>query len=203
MTDDAAGGARDRLVLASASPRRHRLLSELGLAFEVMAADIDETGRPGETPAGYAGRLAVEKAEAVLARLLGSDGGAGRGLRVLGADTIVVASDGEILGKPVDADDARRMLRALSDASHEVLTGVAVAEPDQRTRHVVERTVVRFVHLDEAVIDDYIATGEPFDAAGAYAIQAGAGEFVNRIDGSFDNVVGLPVHRVEELLDRG
>lgn len=206
-------GRSFRLVLASASPRRRELLSELGMEFEVLPADIDERLRPGEVPAAHAGRLAVDKAEAVLARLPHAGGGAGAGtrvdgveaptVRVLGADTIVVAPGGEILGKPVDGADARRMLMLLSDATHEVLTGIAVAEPGRPTRHRVERTRVTFVELDVDRIDAYVAGGEPFDAAGAYAIQGGAGGFVSRIDGSFDNVVGLPVHRVADLLDLG
>lgn len=182
-----------RLVLASASPRRRDLLGRLEIDFEVHPAEIDETPLADEQPAAYVARLAVEKAEHVRDRLADPD------VRVLGADTIVVADD-EILGKPTDVDDARRMLRRLSDHSHEVLTGVALAAIGRTTRHIVERTVVTFVELDEERIETYLATGEPFDKAGAYAIQGGAGGFVNRIDGSFDNVVGLPMHRVSELL---
>lgn len=186
--------APPRLILASASPRRHQLLGRLGLDFDVVPADIDETLRPDETPTAHATRLAIEKAEAVRDRFLDPS------IRVLGADTIVVAPDGEILGKPVDADDARHMLTALSGAAHHVLTAIALARPSRPTRHLVERTTVTFVDLDVDRIDAYLATAEPFDAAGAYAIQGGAGGFVQRIDGSFDNVVGLPVHRVSELL---
>ena len=196
-----------RLVLASASPRRHRLLAELGLEFDILAADIDEHRRLDEPPAAYAERLAIEKAEAVLMRLTDVDGDGGSGrqarrYRVLGADTVVVAPDGDVLGKPADADEARQMLHSLSDASHTVFTGVAVAESGRPTRYRVERTVVTFTQLDDAHIDEYIATGEPFDAAGAYAIQGEAGRFVNRIEGSFDNVVGLPMHQVADLLRR-
>lgn len=182
-----------RLVLASGSPRRRDLLGRLEIDFEVHPADIDESPRPDERPAAHVARLAVEKAEFVRDRLADPDA------RVLAADTIVVVDD-EILGKPVDVDDARRMLRRLSDHSHEVLTGVALAATGRTTRHLVERTVVGFVELDEERIEAYLATGEPFDKAGAYAIQGGAGGFVNRIDGSFDNVVGLPMHRVTDLL---
>lgn len=199
-----------RLVLASASPRRHELLRRLDLDFEIRSADIDETPMSGESAEALVARLAVTKAETVLAALeneppapSGSPGSESSGvvrLRVLGADTIVVAPDGQILGKPVDTADARRMLEALSDDSHRVLTGVAVASPGRPTRQVVERTTVTFGELDAEAIESYLATKEPYDAAGAYAIQGGAGGFVSRIDGSFDNVVGLPVHRVAQLL---
>jgi septum formation protein len=183
-------------VLASASPRRRELLSRLGLEFEVRAVDTDETPRPGETPEALVLRLALAKARAA----------ARPGELALGADT-VVAADGALLGKPADDEDARRMLAALSGRSHEVWTGVALVEVPAaagtgrlRERARACRTEVVFRALSESEIDAYVASGEPRDKAGAYAIQGGAANFVARVDGDYTNVVGLPLPLVEELL---
>jgi len=180
------------LVLASASPRRRELLSGLGVPFEVRPADVPEVRRPGEEPARFAARLAREKATAV----------ARPGEWVLGADTIVVV-DEEILGKPADAADARRMLALLSGRAHHVLTAVALIGPGgELAGELVGDTVVEFRDLTGEEIADYVAGGEPMDKAGAYAIQGGAGRFVRRTEGSYSNVVGLPVEEVAELLAR-
>jgi len=179
-----------RLVLASASPRRRALLSEAGIAFEVDAVDIDETPRPNEPPDGYVQRLAQEKARAAARSHPEA--------AVLGADTAVVV-DGGIFGKPIDDADARRMLDRLSGRSHEVLTGVALVWPAGE-RVAIDRTVVWFNTLSATDVAQYVASGEPRDKAGAYAIQGLAGRFVERIDGSYSNVVGLPMAAVLQLL---
>ena len=176
------------LVLASGSPRRRELLAQLGLAFAVVAPDVDEAPQPGERPVALVRRLALAKAVAV------------DGDPVLAADTTVEV-DGEILGKPVDADDARRMLRRLSGRAHKVHTGVAVRESAAVAVEVVT-TIVTFVPLQPAVIDWYIGTGEPLDKAGAYAIQGAGGVFVEAVRGSVSNVVGLPLTTVARLLER-
>jgi septum formation protein len=182
------------LILASASPRRAELLRQAGIAFEVMPADVDESTVAGERPADYVRRLAEAKAMAVAGRV----GGA----LVLAADTTVVAG-GEILGKPVDIADARRMLRALSGRTHDVLTAVTLG---RRSPAVLETdvaiTTVEFASVSEAEIEWYVGTGEPMDKAGAYAIQGLASRFVTRIAGSYSNVVGLPVALVYALLRR-
>ncbi|MCA1593131.1 MAG: Maf family protein [Acidobacteria bacterium] len=180
------------LVLASSSPRRAEILRAVGWPFEANAANVDETMRAREEPSSYVQRLAREKAEAVAStRLFGL---------VLGADTVVVV-DGEVLGKPRDERDARRMLRLLSERWHEVLTGVALVRAEAGRSAVVAcaRTRVRFAALSESEIDWYVATGEPFDKAGAYAIQGRAALFVEAIEGEYWNVVGLPVRLVYEL----
>lgn len=180
----------ERLTLASGSPRRRQLLEQLGLRFDVCPPDIDETPAAGEDPRRYVARLAEEKAAAV------PDGGA-RALRgapigvVLAADTALDV-DGAIVGKPASEADARRILRALSGRVHRVHTGVAVRAVGGTDVFVVT-TSVRFVELSGAAIDWYVATGEPMDAAGAYAIQGAGGAFVLSIEGSFSNVVGLPL----------
>lgn len=178
------------LVLASASPRRAELLTAAGFAFTVAHADIDETPRPGEAPAAYVQRLAVGKAQAVAARQPEA--------LVLGADTTVVV-DGDILAKPADAADAAAMLRRLAGRAHEVLTGVALAGP-AATRVALGTTRVWFAPMTEADIATYVATGEPMDKAGAYGIQGWAARFVTRIEGSYSNVVGLPVAVVHGLI---
>ena len=186
-----AAATMPRLVLASASPRRAKILRVVGWAFEAEAADVDESLRAGERPEEYVERLAREKAVAVAGKLL-------FGL-VLGADTVVVAG-GEILGKPRDEGDARRMLRLLSDRWHEVLTGVAlVRAEDSRSEVAHARTRVRFCEMSDAEIDWYVATGEPADKAGAYAVQGRAALFIDGLDGDYWNVVGLPVRLVYEL----
>jgi septum formation protein len=188
--------ASPRLVLASASPRRRELLSRLGLEFEVRPVESDETPRPGERPEALVLRLALAKARAA----------ARPGELALGADT-VVAADGALLGKPADDEEARCMLSALSDRSHEVWTGVALVEVPAaagtgklRERARACRTEVVFRVLSESEIDAYVASGEPRDKAGAYAIQGGAASFVARVEGDYTNVVGLPLPLVEELL---
>lgn len=179
-----------RFVLASASPRRRELLAGLGLDFEVRPVDLDETPQPGESPAACVLRLAESKARARL----------GDGEIVLAADTIVVI-DGRILGKPSDAEEARAMLATLAGRTHEVFTGVALACGDRPPRLAValDRTLVSVVPLDAAAIDAYVATGEPLDKAGAYAIQGIGALLVARIEGNYTNVVGLPLPTVARL----
>jgi septum formation protein len=178
-----------RLTLASQSPRRRELLALLGIDPEVRPAHTDETVRPGETPESYVRRVAADKATAVPGEL------------VLGADTAVVLGH-EVLGKPRDDEDARRMLRALSGRVHRVLTGVCLrrggAQPLLRDRLV--STEVFFAPLSGAEVDWYVATGEPLDKAGAYAVQGAGGLFVREVRGSVSNVVGLPLHETAELL---
>ncbi len=181
-----------RLVLASQSPRRRELLQQLGLAFEVRPANADEAVLAGEPPRDYVLRVAREKARAV------------EGDVVLAADTAVVLA-GEVLGKPGDPDDARRMLRALSGSRHEVLTGVCVrrAAPGPAVElDVIVSTEVVFVPLSARAVDWYVSTGEPLDKAGAYAIQGAGGAFVAEIRGSVSNVVGLPLVETAALLAR-
>jgi len=176
------------VVLASGSPRRAELLGQLGVEFVVRVPDIDETPRPGEGPVDYVGRLAVEKGRAVA---VPDDA------LVIAADT-TVDLDGEVLGKPVDADDARAMLRRLSARTHRVHTGVSVRVGD-RVEHEVVTSLVTLVPLSADTIDWYVATGEPLDKAGAYAVQGAAGAFVQRVRGSVSNVVGLPLHTLVRL----
>jgi len=159
----------------------------------VLAADIDETPHANEDPAAYVERLAIEKARAVLALRPEA--------RVLGADTTVTI-DGEILGKPVDVADARRMLRLLAGRVHDVHTGVAVVSRSG-VRSAVDTTRVWFDAMTDEDISWYVATGEPVDRAGAYAIQGFASRFIPRIEGSYSNVVGLPVSLVSSILNQG
>jgi septum formation protein len=211
------------LILASASPRRQELLRNAGIPFEVQPADIDETPNGGEAPRECAVRLAREKALAV-SRVRPRE-------CVLGADTIVVI-DEIILGKPRDAADAARMLRLLSGRTHDVITGVCLAEPvasknDTRIaaspentnerlttgnrqlatafeRTASETTLVTMTQLSEEEIREYVSTGEPMDKAGAYAIQGMASRWIPRIEGDYSNVVGLPVALVYQMLrERG
>jgi septum formation protein len=184
------------LVLASASPRRQELLRNAGIAFTVQPADVDETPLPGEPPRECAERLARDKALAVW-RLRPQD-------VVLGADTIVVV-DEAILGKPIDAADAARMLRQLSGRVHRVITGVCVVEAagtgeNRELRTASETTLVTMNQLSDDEIRDYVATGEPMDKAGAYAIQGMASRWIPRIEGDYSNVVGLPVALVYRML---
>ena len=188
-----------RLVLASASPRRSELLRSVGLRFDIVPADIDESTLPGETPSDYVARLSNEKARVVAERV-------GRGVVVIAADTTVDVG-GLILEKPMDDADARRMLRLLSGRIHFVHTGVTVVGPpgdgagedrrdgagEDRTETTVVETAVRFVELTDRAIDWYLSTGEHLGKAGAYGIQGAAGAFVERIDGSVTNVIGLPL----------
>ena len=197
-----------RLILASASPRRAELLRAAGFSFETIVADVDESVRDGESPALYVRRLAAEKSFAVLAGLKscatpGSEQNVAQGFSpadpiVLAADTTVVV-DGEILGKPRDDDDARRMLERLSGRRHEVLSGVSLRRNAFEVGRV-ETTAVYFAVLTPDEVAWYVASGEGRDKAGSYAIQGLASRFVTRIDGSYSNVVGLPVAAVAELI---
>jgi septum formation protein len=180
-----------RLILASASPRRAELLTLAGFAFEVEAADVDETVLADESPEAYVARVARDKALKV-AEHYPPDA------CILAADTTVVA-DGEILAKPLDADDARRMLTLLSGRVHDVFTGVVLRRGGLELTEVA-RTRVHVVPLTPAAIDWYISTGEAQGKAGAYGIQGRAARFIDWIDGSWSNVVGLPVATVAAML---
>lgn len=181
-----------RLVLASASPRRAQLLRDAGIPHHVAPPDVDESILPGETPADHVRRLATAKAAAG-ATAYPAD-------LVLGADTVVVL-DGVILGKPRDAADARRMLRALSGRAHEVYTGVAIAAGG-RVAAAVELATVWMAKLTPDEIEWYVASGESADKAGAYAVQGLASRFIERVDGAPSTVIGLPVATVYGLLGR-
>lgn len=181
-----------RLVLASASPRRAHLLAEAGYAFDVAPANVDERRLDGENPEAYVRRLAGAKARVVAPRYPGRV--------VVGADTVVLI-DGLVLGKPADAEDAAGMLGRLAGRRHTVLTGVSLVR-DDRSVDAVERTDVTFTTLDAVRIRWYVETGEPDDKAGAYAAQGIGSRFVERIEGSYTNVVGLPIPLVGRLLDR-
>jgi septum formation protein len=193
------------IILASASPRRQELLRNAGIRFAVKPADIDEVALAGESPRECAERLAREKALAIFR----SDPQS----YVLGADTIVVV-DEAMLGKPRDAEDAARMLRLLSGRTHAVITGVCIVGPvasrqlpvagEGSTKTTSESTLVTMCALSGDEIRDYVATGEPMDKAGAYAIQGIASRWIPRIEGDYSNVVGLPVARVYAMLrERG
>ncbi len=205
------------LVLASASPRRRELLAQAGYSFQVHPAHIPENIHPNEDPVAYVTRLAREKAEAVYKEILdapGPDFGTWEttnpnpnddqqnmaldSLVVLGADTTVTL-DNHILGKPEDSADAARMLRLLSGRTHRVITGVALVTAN-RTEAAAETTAVQFLELTDEEIADYIATGEPMDKAGAYAIQGRAACWIPYIEGCYFNVVGLPIALVSTLL---
>jgi septum formation protein len=185
------------LILASASPRRRELLTQAGLAFSVESADLNEDLLPGEAAAAYVQRLAEEKAHAVWTRHKAVDT-AGDPLFVLGADTCVVC-DGRILGKPIDATDARRMLKLLAGRTHAVLTGIALVSRVGAVR-AVEITQVSFNMVTDAEIAQYVVSGEPMDKAGAYAIQGYAARWIPRIEGCYFNVMGLPIARTVALL---
>ena len=182
-------------MLASQSPRRSEILRSAGIPFTVRVADVDETVLAGESPADYVQRLAAAKAFAIESA---------DGETVLGADTTVVI-DGEILAKPADAADARRMLARLSGRRHEVLTGICLRRGADVIRDYVTTGVV-FARLSDAEIGEYVASGEPMDKAGAYAIQGLASKFVERIEGDYFNVMGLPValvyRRLREAIQR-
>lgn len=184
------------LVLASASPRRRELLAQAGFTFTVSPAAIPEEPRPEENPVSYVIRLAREKAEAVYARLRQEQ----QNVVVLGADTTVVAPNSKILGKPADAADAARMLRLLSGATHQVITGVAVVS-SSGIETAAEVTHVSMLTISDEEIAAYIATGEPMDKAGAYAIQGHAARWIPRIHGCYFNVVGLPLALVAGMLE--
>ena len=186
-----ANHLREKLVLASGSPRRAEILERAGWPHEVIVAGIDETLLPGEEAAAYVQRLARSKAEKVAS-------GLDHGL-VLGADTTVVVAD-QILGQPVDAADARRMLELLNAKWHEVLTGVALVRVGGETGVGYETTHVRFAEMSDEEIDWYISTGEPFGKAGAYGIQGKASLFIEEIEGDYFNIMGLPIRLVYELV---
>jgi septum formation protein len=198
------------LILASGSPRRRQLLTQAGFAFEVQPGEICEDPLPREDPVAYVTRLAREKAQAVFERVASGaesqshvDGVSGNleaePLLVLGADTTVTL-DGEILGKPLDAADASRILRKLSGRSHRVITGVALVTRD-RKEVASEVTAVKFLTLSDDEIEAYIATGEPMDKAGAYGIQGIAAKWIPRVEGCYFNVMGLPLALVATMLE--
>lgn len=199
------------LVLASSSPRRRELLAQAGYVFEVIPASIDEDLRPDESPIGYVLRLAREKAEAAAAsEQCATLAGHHRTdtpddpLLILGADTTVVAPNGEILAKPEDDADAARMLRLLAGATHKVITGVAVLAPtptDVITEVAAEVTYVTMLTPSDEELAAYIATGEPNGKAGAYGIQGQAARWIPRVHGCYFNVVGLPLALVASMIE--
>lgn len=188
------------LVLASGSPRRRELLLQIGEAFRVEAADVCEDQRAGEDAVGYVLRLAEEKARAVWELRRGELDRAEDPLIVLGADTCVVC-EGEVLGKPANAADAKRTLRLLRGRTHEVLTGIAVATRAGMLSEL-ETTEVAFGEIAESELEVYVASGEPYDKAGGYGIQGYAARWIPRIEGCYFNVMGLPLARVATLLGR-
>lgn len=186
---------RTKLILASKSPRRVEILRKAGFTFEVRATDIDESPRGRESARTHVLRLAGEKARAVAEQLDENSRAV-----VIGADTVVVIG-GKILGKPSDVREARSMLRLLNGKTHQVLTGVSIVSMhDKRELNRVESTRVHFLKLSKKEIEDYIHTGEPFDKAGGYGIQGIAGRFIDRIDGCYFNVMGLPISLVWTML---
>ncbi len=196
-------GLDNRIYLASRSPRRRELLKQIGINFEVLIlrsfpavrADVDETPRPGESPGDYVTRIATNKATTGWTRAL--ERRLPR-LPVLGADTTVTV-DGEIIGKPANTGDAAKILRKLSGREHEVFSAVAVALND----HVMTKlscSRVRFADLSDALIQDYVDSGEPMDKAGAYGVQGKAATFIAEIDGSYSGIMGLPLFETAQLL---
>ena len=183
---------REGLVLASASPRRAEILRAVDWPFEVSVVDIDESPFVAENPTTYVERLAREKAAAAAPRHPGQ--------LILGADTVVLV-DGKVLGKPSDMDDARRMLRQLSDRWHEVLTGVALVRGGENRQPLVahERTRVHFSAMSDEEINWHVENGQPLDKAGAYAVQGHAALFIRELQGDYWNVVGLPVQLVYRM----
>lgn len=182
-----------KLILASASPRRAEILRDAGMSFTVMSSAVDETPIPGESPNEHVHRLACAKVELVAARSVGP-------AIVIGADTVVVL-DGQIIGKPRSAEDARRTLQLLSGRTHSVVTGVMLIRlPDAERRGFVETTQVQFSAISPEEISRYLATDEPYDKAGAYAIQGRAGRYISRIEGCYFNVVGMPLARLWQEL---
>jgi septum formation protein len=194
------------LVLASASPRRRDLLTQAGYSFQVLTAEVCEDVRPDETPIGYVLRLAREKAEAVASsqEFAALCRGGNEPTLILGADTTVVAPNGEILGKPEGDADAARMLRILIGATHKVITGVAIVAPtetDVISEVAAEVTWVTMLTPTDEELAEYIATGEPRGKAGAYAIQGRAARWIPRIHGCYFNVVGLPLALVASMME--
>jgi septum formation protein len=186
-----------KLILASASTRRAQILRDAGISFSVLSSAVDETPYPDETPQQMVQRLADTKAELVAARAIGP-------AILIAADTVVVL-DGQILGKPRSTDDARRMLELFSGRTHSVLTGVTVIRlPEMERRQFIETTLVTFAPLSRDEISHYLSTDEPYDKAGAYAIQGYAGRYIPRVEGCYFNVVGLPLaHLVSTLRELG
>ena len=180
------------LILASSSPRRRELLNQVGMAYQVIVADIDESIRPGEDVGEYVCRMAREKALAVHQR-------DGVTVAVLGADTAVVVN-GLVLGKPVNREDAIRMLESLSGRTHEVWSAVALVSPGGRLRERLNITRVTFSELDRAWIESYCDSGEPMDKAGAYGVQGIAAQKISHMEGSYSGVMGLPLHETAEIL---
>jgi len=181
----------DRIILASASPRRAELLSAAGIDFEIQPADVDETVGAGESPAEYVSRLAEAKGRLVYER--------DSSRTVIAADTAVVV-DGHILGKPLDDADAVRMLRMLIGRKHDVLTAVSVFHPGGIVDTRIDTTTVEFLPLSDADIHWYVASGEPMDKAGAYAVQGRVAMHINRINGSYSGIMGLPLRETAQLL---
>lgn len=184
---------KEKIILASKSPRRAELLRSIGCDFESRAANIDETRRDSEDAVSYVERLAREKAGTIAKHVPES--------LVLGADTVVV-TDGEVLGQPGDDDNARRMLNLLSGKWHEVVTGVALVRGAIHSTVDHQITRVRFSGLSAKEIDWYVSTGEPHDKAGAYAIQGQGGIFIEEIEGDYFNIVGLPIRLVYQMMRR-
>ena len=182
-----------KLILASSSPRRAEVLQCAGFEFETLSTNVDESLRAGESPEAYVLRLAEAKARAAAVHITGE-------ALVIGADTTVVI-DKLVLGKPESGEDAKLMLARLSGRTHEVLTGLAVIRlPGGRERIQEERTLVTFATMTQKEIEEYVASGEPFDKAGGYAIQGKGGRFVTRVEGCYFNVVGLPLARLYGIL---
>ena len=186
--------SQNSLILASGSPRRRELLTQLAVNFQVAAADIDESYIQGETPRDYVMRLSREKAMAGF-----NQGGAG--LPVMGSDTIVLL-DGEILGKPESRLEAETMLQRLSGRTHEVYSGVALVVNPESVLDTLNITAVTFGEMPLAWIRQYCQTEEPMDKAGAYAVQGATGQYIRRIEGSYSGVMGLPLFETAELLRR-
>lgn len=185
-----------KLILASSSPRRAQILRDAGFDFTIQPANVDESLAPGEAVEAYVARIAQAKAHAAAGRALAD----GTPAIVIAADTVVLAGK-QILPKPKDADDARRMLRLLNATTHEVLTGLFVIRAyDGISFAHLERTRVEFTRISDIDIDAYIQTKEPFDKAGAYGIQGIGGRFVRKVDGCYFNVMGLPLSRLWEIL---
>lgn len=182
-----------KLILASTSPRRAQILRDAGISFSILSSAVDETPYSGETPQQMVQRLADAKADLVAARAIGP-------AILVAADTVVVL-DGQILGKPRSTDDARRMLQLFSGRTHSVVTGVTLIRlPEMERRQFVETTLVTFSAISGDDISRYLSTDEPYDKAGAYAIQGHAGRYIPRIEGCYFNVVGLPLSRLVATL---
>jgi septum formation protein len=185
-----------KLILASASPRRAEILRNAGIRFEICSTGVDESRLDNESPGDYVRRLALAKVFSAAEKnpSLGAD------VLIMGADTVVVV-DSAILGKPASGDDAKRMLRRISGRVHEVHTGLALVQTSGMQQRVVEEiTKVHFARLSDHEMEDYLATREPFDKAGAYAVQGMGGRYVTRIEGCYFNVMGLPLARLWTLL---